>query len=229
MHVCSDIIQTLWIGQPTKFLELMIRSFEFHGHEVHLYCYEDINIKANKKDACEILPIDRVFHKKLPGSTDSYSPFSNLFRYKLLAEKGGFWVDSDTVCLRPYTFSSAFSSEGGYLPNVGVLRLDNPDFWQDVYETAERLSDNLTTWGQIGPKLIGQKLYEYEMLHMIDNPVKFCPIHWSFASKFLKDWSPPEESYSVHLWNEVFKRNNVSTEEFPKDSWLYAMCEKYGV
>jgi len=50
-------------------------------------------------DGNQIIPEHEAFtYKNGPGS-GSYSAFSNLFRYKLLAQKGGWWIDMDMVCL----------------------------------------------------------------------------------------------------------------------------------
>lgn len=38
----------------------------------------------------------------------SYSAFSNQFRYTLLYDKGGWWVDTDVVCLRRFDFDDDF-------------------------------------------------------------------------------------------------------------------------
>lgn len=35
------------------------------------------------------------------------------------------------------------------------------------------------------------------------------------------------DGYSVHLWNEVFKRNFYNTELYPKGCWLDKMYRRY--
>ena len=35
----------------------------------------------------------------------SYAGFANFFRYELLRKRGGWWVDLDTICLRPFPAS----------------------------------------------------------------------------------------------------------------------------
>ena len=62
---------------------------------------------------------------------DSYAGFSNYFRYTLLLERGGWWVDTDLICLRPFDFDDeyVFSSQlappgdgGGEQVNVGAIK-----------------------------------------------------------------------------------------------------------
>ena len=110
----NEIIQGLWIGSQLSVMEqLSIASFLQNGHEYHLYVYDEPkNIPAGTlvKDATEILRASSIFqYKQCP----SYAGFSNFFRYKLLLERGGWWVDTDTVCLKPFDFPEqyVFSSE----------------------------------------------------------------------------------------------------------------------
>ena len=99
------IIQSLWIGAPLSNLEkLCIQSFIDHGHEFHLYTYADIEgIPAGTivKDANIILPASFIFL----DSNNSVAGFSDWFRYKMLYECGGWWVDTDTVCIKPFDFT----------------------------------------------------------------------------------------------------------------------------
>jgi mannosyltransferase OCH1-like enzyme len=72
------------------------------GHSVTLYTYDtDIHVPpgVTVRDAGEIFARDHFFFnqegygKRLPNA------FSNMFRYKLLSERGGWWIDADVVCL----------------------------------------------------------------------------------------------------------------------------------
>src|ERR1700716_1693870 len=121
------IIQSLWIGDRLSVMErLCISSFLHHGHPFHLYVYQDtagIPPGTVILDGNTILPASRIFtyteHK-------TYAGFANFFRYKLLLEKGGWFVDADTICLRPFEFGDGhvFSSEGingRQLVNLGAV------------------------------------------------------------------------------------------------------------
>src|SRR5579883_2826667 len=68
---------------------LCIASFLKHGHEVHLYVYQDtegIPPGTVVRDGREILPESRIFMYR---EYATYAGFANFFRYKLLLEKGG--------------------------------------------------------------------------------------------------------------------------------------------
>src|SRR5438132_12635269 len=93
--------------------KLSISSFIRNGHDYHLYTYNELPyVPAGTvlKDANEILPASAIFQYR---DRPSYAGFANSFRYKLLLERGGWWADTDTVCLRLFDFSEeyVFSSE----------------------------------------------------------------------------------------------------------------------
>ncbi len=52
--------------------------------------------------------------------------FANFFRYKLLLEKGGWFVDSDTICMRPFDFDNEYVlfERGHQRPTVAQRRRD---------------------------------------------------------------------------------------------------------
>ena len=75
-----------------------INSFINTGHEFHLYTYEKINgipKKTKILDGNKIMPKKELFKLK-----EGFLPFSDIFRYKLLSEKGGWWFDTDCICLK---------------------------------------------------------------------------------------------------------------------------------
>ena len=101
----KDVIQSLWIGPRLSMMErLSIASFLQNGHSYILYAYgpvEGLPEDAELKDANEILPSCVIFTY---AEYATCSGFSNFFRYKLLLERGGWWVDTDMICLRPFEF-----------------------------------------------------------------------------------------------------------------------------
>jgi len=100
------IIQSLWIGESLTTIEqLCINSFLYHGHEFHLYTYDNIlNVPSGTtvKDANEILDNSKVF----TYCNGRVSGFADWFRLEMLNKKGGFWVDMDVICLKPFKFNN---------------------------------------------------------------------------------------------------------------------------
>jgi len=110
-------IQGLWIGDRLSRMEqLSIRSCLSLGHPYHLYTYGDISgipDGTTVMDGNEILPSASIFHYQDATHYGSVAAFSNVFRFKLLAERGGIWFDSDMVLLKPLAIAEryVYSSE----------------------------------------------------------------------------------------------------------------------
>src|SRR4030095_1161151 len=85
----NNPIQSLWIGAELSNMErTSIQSFLDHGHQYHLYAYQDVaNVPAGAvlKDGNEIFPASLIFQY---SDRKTYAAFSNVFRYKLLLERG---------------------------------------------------------------------------------------------------------------------------------------------
>ena len=83
--------------------QFCLKSFVDCGYAVDLYTYDlALVVPAGVRvcDAAELISPDEVFVYQAEGfGKGSPSAFSNYFRYKLLVEKGGWWIDTDVVCL----------------------------------------------------------------------------------------------------------------------------------
>jgi hypothetical protein len=223
----AEIIQGLWIGRPLSAIErLSITSFLRHGHEYHLYCYADVgDVPAGAliKDGNAILPESEIFCYQQGAGRGSVSAFSNLFRYKLLLEKGGWWADTDAVCLRPWDFSEpvVFASQHTRGPKAklanGVMKLPpGHPVAARCYEVASTADRNSLEWGQIGPDLVAQAAASCNLLHLIMKPAVFCPIPWWDWELLLAGNPAPaiscvtDQSYSIHLWQEMWRRAGIA-------------------
>src|SRR5262245_37671742 len=101
-------IQALWIGDSLSPLErLSMMSFVACGHPYHLYTYSiipDIPIGVATMNANEIIPEERIFRHQSGKHAGSLAAFSDWFRFELLYRFGGWWADTDVVCLKPLNF-----------------------------------------------------------------------------------------------------------------------------
>jgi len=98
-------VNGLWIGKLGELQLLSINSFLKQNIKYKLWIYPNLNNKLvpdnipNGVIVCnanDILDSKYIF-KHWSGN---YATFADIFRYKLLYEKGGWWVDLDLVCLR---------------------------------------------------------------------------------------------------------------------------------
>jgi hypothetical protein len=212
----SDVVQSLWIGPRLSAMErLSIESFLRHGHAFHLYTYGDVGgvpPGAVVRDGAEILPPERIFTYREHASV---SGFSNLFRYKLLLERGGWWVDTDMVCLAPFVFdaehvfSSEFAREKTFV-NCGAIKAPRgSEAMAFAWEVCSSKDPASLRWGEIGPSLMVEVVERFALHDAVQPPHVFCPIPHFEWERILDGDDPvelPRESAGVHLWNEKWRR-----------------------
>ena len=124
-------VNGLWIGNRLSLMEtLTITSFLRHGHRFRLFVYEPLITPIPQgciiDDANRILPESSVFRYR--NSTQfgqgkgSVSGFSDIFRYKLLHDEGGWWADMDITCLKPLEIDEEYYfRDHPTLPLVGNM------------------------------------------------------------------------------------------------------------
>lgn len=216
-----DVIQTLWIGPRLSTMErLSIQSFLRHGHEVHLYTYGDVDgIPPGTvvRDGREILPAERIFVYR---EQNSVSGFSNFFRYKLLLERGGWWVDTDMICLRPFAFETEYVfgseiSKGVPHVNSGSIRMPpGSDAMAYAWDVCNSKDPQSLRWGETGPKLMLEVVARFGLQPFVQPPDVFCPIPYTEWRRLLDPNPPPipPTSAAIHLWNEMWRRNGMDKD-----------------
>jgi len=119
------VIQSFWHGADISVLErLSMSSFLSFGHPFHLYTYDEVKgvpLGVEQRDAGSIIPRTSLF-TNLKGSVGI---FADWFRQELLFDRGGFWVDLDVVCLRPFVFAEndVYGLESRGTVSNAVIRL----------------------------------------------------------------------------------------------------------
>jgi len=211
----NRIIQGLWIGPELSVMEqLSVSSFLLNGHEYHLYVYDEMrNVPEGARllDAGEILPRSSIFQYKHQAS---YAGFANFFRYKLLLERGGWWVDTDVVCLRPFDFNEehVFATERWGSDEVvtsGIIKAPaGSPVMAYAWEVCQKKNPEDLVWGETGPKLMGEAVREFS-LERYKKPFRaFCPLEYSDWHKILEpDFEDGfgRDTYAIHLWNEMWR------------------------
>lgn len=227
----SEPIQGLWIGPRLSAMErLSIRSFLDHGHPYHLYVYDpvrEVPAGAVLKDASEILPPERIFRYRDEGS---YAGFANFFRYKLLLERGGWWADTDVVCLKPFRFAHArvYSGEAtreGEVVNNGVIRAPaGCAVMALAWRACRRADPSRLEWGETGPRLMLRLIRRLGLAHRVQPAAAFCPLawwHWDHVLDPSREWAFGPEAYAIHLWNEMWRRAGCDKDRRYPDACLY--------
>src|SRR5882757_9078074 len=148
------IVNELWIGQLSPLERLCLDSFVAKGHAVHLYTYDTIeNVPqgVTLRDASKILPPSKVFRNRLGKGKGSLAAFSDLFRYKLLLDEGGWWVDTDVFCLKPFDFAAPYVFGAEEKPVAsGIIKMPRGCLLAEMcYDSARRVDPSTITWNEL--------------------------------------------------------------------------------
>ena len=234
----NKVIQGLWIGTELSVMEqLSISSYLRNGHVYHLYLYDKLrNIPAGTvvKDANEILPASRIFQYKHQAS---YSGFSNFFRYKLLLERGGWWSDTDNICLKPFDFPEdyVFATEvcdGLEVVTSGIIKAPvGSEAMGHAWEVCQTKNPEQLIWGETGPKLTGETVRRYSLEQYVKSHDVFSPLGYSEWHRVLE---PETEellivnSHAIHLWNEMWRAaSQDKNARYPKNCLYEQLKQRY--
>lgn len=225
-----EAVQSLWIGPRLSTMErLCIRSFLANGHGFDLYTYgpvEGVPPGVVLRDANEILPESRIFRY---SNRDSVAGFANYFRYKLLLERGGWWVDTDVICLKPFDFSgdSVFASERSgsrEIRSSAVIRVPRgSEFARYAWTACESRDPARIEWGETGPRLVTEAVDALGLHPFVRSVATFCPIDYQQWEHVLRPNGTAilPETHAVHLWHEMWRLAGRSRDAAYPDSCLY--------
>lgn len=240
-------IQGLWIGKAGMLEKLSMASFLAHGHAYHLYVYEKqdgLPHGVEQRDANEILPADRIFYYQHGQAKGGLSGFANLFRYALLAQKGGWWCDTDIICLKPFDFTDdiVMASERHWLwpdkiCNAVIHCPPGHALMTACYEDAERCDPRTLKFAGNGEPLLRHNVKKLGLKRYIQPPDVFNPIDWYRSKHIIESGSAsslPATSYAVHCFRETWRwrlkerqsdefRNHV----FAADTLLGSLQRRY--
>ena len=181
------LAQSLWIGPRLRWIEhLAIKSYLDNGWRFQLYAYENVeNVPQGCEilDASAIIPEREVFREGTGSGlhAGSVGGFSDLFRYRLLADRGGMWTDTDVVNQQRFDpdgcrFVSTEWTDAGFVTlNGAIMAAPAGDpFVERAYERAsELLASREMFFTRIGPFLIAEMIVEMGLSCTEISPIGF--------------------------------------------------------
>ena len=214
------VMSSLWIGQLSPLEQICMESFVKNGHPFHLYSYDphlQVPTGVKLKDAREILPEDRIFQNQRGHGKGSYAAFADLFRYKLLRDHGGYWVDTDVFCIRPFSFEEpyVFGAEDKPVAN-GIIKVPQRcKIMQSVYAQACEIDPSRIVWNELG-ELLAQKVIASGMLKYVKSSSVFSPIPFHEMSDLVqsgRSFRLPRDTHAVHLYQEICRRDRLNKSD----------------
>lgn len=199
-------------------------------------------------DAATIIPADRLTPYL---ASRSYSSFSNLFRYELLAREGGIWIDCDLLSVRPIAVGQThvFGYEAANRINCAVLKLpaDSPiladlravfttpgwrppwnDWKRNVRDTVRRFLGQDYSAAVTGPRVLTYFVQKHRAADLTAPIDIFYPIGVPESLQLLVpefDIRPliTPRTLCIHLWNDYL--GDRLKAGAPTGSFLAAVLE----
>jgi hypothetical protein len=197
-------------------------SMRAAGHPVRVWSYAPGKLDfliphgVEVRDAGDVMP-RALFERIVGGSEIRY--FSDIFRYAVLYEYGGLWMDSDVILLRPFPFCGDHffnlqwrgAHKGHFICGNVMYARPHSRHLRALYEMSmDRFHEvRGKEFGDIGPKLLSDYIVSdagYELLDWVFSPVFFNPIDWTEIDRFdkpigeLADYLNDERVFGIHLW-----------------------------
>lgn len=243
LHENNKVVHGLWVGSELSPLEMLtLLSFVRNGHEFHLWTYDEFRSPVPDGvtlcDAASIIPKEWVFRRKYDdpllgiGKGSVGSPFSDLFRYRLLYEHGGWWTDMDITCLRPLSFDSPYYFRAHpILPLIGnVMKVPARSvLMETVYnEVAGRCNEDTLDW-LLPNRILNHHVAELGLHHYVrngDGPRDW----WEEISPMVtgRRTLRPEWHY-VHWMNEEWRSRGLNKDDLIQGTTLGGLASMHGL
>ncbi len=216
-----------WHGPTLSLYEsACLGSFVLQGAKVTLHTFNlDLQVPqgVRLRDASNLASIDEVHAYTQEGHKGSVAAFSDIIRYRILADQPGWWFDTDVFCLQPASrFLELQKTCPGLLvgyespktTNGAVMCINDPSVARALSAMAEA-KGKVFRWGVIGPKLIAEYAGIHPQRVRIVDQSHFYPVPLDSAGDmFLPESADAcgmacRDSLSIHLWNEYLRRMHV--------------------
>ena len=235
----NNLINGLWIGNELSPVELLtIYSFIRMGHTFQLWLYEPMKTKMPPQvvicDANEIIPKSSVFKYEKANQyghgKGSVSGFSDIFRYKLLYEKGGWWVDMDVTCLQPFDIREPYFFRSHHDLNlVGNVMKCPPKSelmrlcFEEAISTVK--SDN-TDWHK-PIKILNKHVKELGLQKFVHSGCGNAD-DWRIVEEFIYGNTKLRDHFLfVHWMNEEWRTRKIDKGDIPHRSALGKLLVQY--
>tara|TARA_R110000782_G_scaffold139851_12_gene232360 strand:- start:138 stop:1670 length:1533 start_codon:yes stop_codon:yes gene_type:complete len=216
-------LSTLWVGENINpIVEVAWLSWLKQGYCVSVYVSNIV--KENLNDALKEFFNTQLFFKNaleiMEFKNDAeILPLSDLWRYKMLYEMGGIWIDSDMILLdqlpnQEFIISSEHTLQAGgrkskllYKPNIGILKFEKGNellgktiarIEKNMIVDKPQYTDNMRTFvAEL------KKKPEYDKYIVMPNATCSVPF-WNFKELYL-----PLDEYSVKYSVTPLNKNDI--------------------
>jgi hypothetical protein len=100
---------------------------------------------------------------------------------------------------------------------------------QYLWEECDRIDPSQLTWGVCGPQLMLQAVEKFSLQNYVQPPEVFCPIPFIEWRRIIEPgvpWTFGEQTRSVHLWNEMWRRAQIDKDGCFEATSLYEVLKR---
>lgn len=204
MNIEKKLYQ-IWIGPKPAPLKWMNTWKEKHDDwEYSIFTQSDLDKRSFKNQEL----INHYMKKKI------YAGVSDLIRYELIYEKGGFWPEADFICLENteelftspasfcYTCYENEETRPGYVQPIFAANPGNLFLQNLITELSKKTPNDLSDkpWESTGNAWIPNMIKRYEPEITIFPSHYFIPNHYSVKSK---KYTGGDKIYANHVWGST--------------------------
>ena|SRR5208282_43405 len=212
----SNEFQFFWSEGPLDWSGwLCLRSFtRYSDVTIHLYSY-DRNLKLEIPkcichDASEVFPreiYERVKNSfaRTYGEAAGYRETSDLFRYKLLYEKGGWYFDTDCILIKQLTplfdldYVFAWETTDKVFVGTAIIKFPkNTEMLDQLYKNFVQTDPKTWQHGITFMSLFTEYLRKFDLTDKTLSPEYFYPLYWDQSTQ--QQSSSEDRTYIIHLW-----------------------------
>lgn len=168
-------VNSFWTGRPLGEIELVcVLSMLKQGHKVRIFSYGDLGPLPDgveRADAEAIIPARELLRHRKTGSP---ALGANLFRYRLMTQAMGLWLDLDMLLFKPIPVGSTpvFGWQDSALINNAVLYLPPKS------QTLQSLLDYTATPYPVPPFYSPGKQRWLRLRHKLGWPRHVASMRW---------------------------------------------------
>ena len=232
-------VRTFWQGASIPlYQQACLVSFVRRGHRVEVFTYlGETNFPPglHVRDAREILPEGSVL-RSLPGGQTGIH--AHLFRYAVLEQLGGWWIDPDVLLMQPdLPEGDIYIAPPDVFRRTPVAVLKFPAGHPLIAEARRRADlpgSDPAAWERAGSGLLSELLSDCDILSQAEEGLG--PISWLNVPD-LFDPGRREDlrvaaagSRFLHLQDEVWRRAGIpSGLAPPQGCYLAELLERHGI
>lgn len=210
MDPSNRIVQGFWSGPLTTMERLSMQSFIANGHRFELFSYENLTGIPEGVvlcDAAEIMPEEEA------ETFRCAQQLSDQFRISLLLKRGGWYVDLDTICLRPFDFPVGYVFYRDYDESTISFAVSKAPFGSPIMRHCHDYLSQMTSedrarlnWQEIGTEFVVGAVEYFGLTAFAQPGYVFDPVQWTRVREVVDPevkWDL-SRSYAVHLFHAVW-------------------------